>query len=247
MPSQPKPVNRLRTALFVFSVPAFTVLYTLFSIAFVRLIPYQKRFAYLTIWSRMVIWLAKTCCGIRYQFHGMDKLPKDQPYVVIAKHQSQWETFHLVNVLQPISIVCKKELLKTPLGIGYGISLLQPIAINRDDPRKALKDIQNQGLARLRDDNMPVLIFPEGTRTPVDSKGKYARSGAALAIAAGVPVIFATHNAGYFWPSRGFDKFAGTIDVHFSEPVSSHDKTALQLTREAEEWIESHLPTPRYR
>lgn len=232
-----------RSILFHLAVFIFTLFYTIFSIAFVHLIPYKFRFSYLTIWSRAVILFAKLFCGINYKIIGLENIPTDSSYVVLAKHQSQWETFFLVNLLQPISIVCKQELLKLPLGVGYGISLLQPITINRSNPKQALKQIQAIGLERLQEDHMPVLIFPEGTRTAVGAKGKYARSGAQLAIKSQRPAIFISHNAGNCWPDKGFKKHPGCIEIRISKPISSTDKTSKQLTEEAEAWIEANIPS----
>ena len=232
----------LRSFLFFIAVFFFTSFYTTISIAFVKLIPYQHRFRYLTIWSRTVIFLAKTICGIKYKVTGLENIPKDTSFVVMAKHQSQWETFFLVNLLQPISIVCKEELLKLPMGVGYGISLLNPITINRKSPKMALKQIQNIGTERLQKDNMPVLIFPEGTRMPVGEKGKYARSAAQLAINARKPSIFISLNSGLYWPSKGFVKHPGTIEIIINKAVHSEGKDARELTAESEEWIEKNIP-----
>ena len=231
----------LRSALFHLAVPLFTLCYTFFSIAFVHLIPYQHRFRYLTIWSRAVIFFAKIFCGIRYKVTGLENIPSDSSFVVMAKHQSQWETFFLVNLLQPISIVCKQELLKLPLGVGYGISLLNPITINRNNPRQALKQIQATGLERLQKDNLPVLIFPEGTRMAVGEKGKYARSAAQLAVAANRPAIFISLNSGSFWPDKGFKKFPGTIEVVINKPVNTEGLSVQALNLQAEEWIEANI------
>lgn len=236
-------ITLCRSILFHLAVLIFTLGYTLVSIAFVHLIPYHLRFRYLTLWSRAVIFFARTICGINYKVIGLENIPKNSSYVVMAKHQSQWETFFLVNLLQPISIVCKQELLKLPLGVGYGISLLNPITINRSNPRQALKQIQTMGLQRLQDDNMPVLIFPEGTRTTVGKVGKYARSAAQLAINAEKPVIFISLNSGLCWPDKGFMKYPGTIAIRINTAVSSSGKTAQQLTQEAQHWIEDNIPS----
>ena len=231
----------MRTALFHIAVFLFTLLFAIVSILFVRFIPYKKRFNYLIIWSRAVIFFAKIICGIRYHVTGLENIPSKQSYVVIAKHQSQWETFFLINLLRPISIVCKRELLTLPIGVGYGISLLNPISIDRSSPRNALKDIQRIGHERLIQDKVPVLIFPEGTRTAYGAKGNYARSGAALAITAGVPIILISLNSGLFWPGDTLIKYPGTIEVIISQPISSIDKTSKELIIEAETWIESNI------
>ncbi len=233
-----------RSGLFFVSVPIFTILYTLFSITFVRFLPFRLRFRYLTLWSRTVIFLAKTICGINYRVTGLNNIPQDDSFVILAKHQSEWETFFLLNLFQPVTLVCKKELLKLPLGVGFGIKMLEPIAINRKKPKESLRQLLSEGGKSLQSKKMPVMIFPEGTRARAGKKNKYARSGAQLAIKTQKNVIFVTHNAGTYWPDKGFLKYPGTIDVIISEVcVTTKNITPQSLTDEAEQWIESHLPT----
>ena len=231
---------RIRSGLFYISYASLTAFVSFTAFIIVRFVSYRTRFAYISLWSRGCVFATRIFCGIRYEIEGIDNLPKDQPYVVLAKHQSQWETYFLMLLLKPITIICKKELLKIP-GFGYCLSVIRPIAIARSQPKQALKDIQRIGLERLQKERIPVLVFPEGTRTDIGKTGKYARGGAALAIKAGVPVILISHNAGYCWPSGQFIKKPGLINIYISEPISSEGKTALELTNEAEQWIESHV------
>ena len=85
------------------------------------------------------------------------------------------------------------------------------------------------------------MIFPEGTRTPVGQVGNYARSGADIAISAGVPVIAVAHNAGECWPHRQFLKYPGTIRVVISEPFNTEGKDRKELTEEVKNWIECEI------
>lgn len=231
---------RFRSGLFYISYVALTVVISFVTFIFIRFFNYRARFSFISLWSRGCLVATRIFCGIRYQIHGIENIPKNQPYVVLAKHQSQWETYFLMLLLRPISIICKKELLNIP-GFGYCLNLLKPIPIDRSQPKQALKDIQTVGLERLTNDKIPVLVFPEGTRTDIGKTGKYARGGAALAIKAGVPVIFISHNAGYCWPSDKFIKKPGLITIYISETISTEGKTALELTNEAEDWIENHV------
>lgn len=234
----------LRSVLFHVAVFLFTAIYSAISIWFIFLLSYHARFRYLVIYSSTIILLAKTICGIDYQVDGLENFRKHKAFVVLAKHQSQWETFFLVNLLYPVAIVCKKELLDLPMGLGIGIGSLKPIAVDRSDPKQALRDISTQGKQRLLEEKQPVLLFPEGTRIPVGEKRKYARSGAALAISAGVPVVFVSHNAGYFWPTTTFLKFPGTVQVRISEPLDPAGMNPTELTEKAAEWIEANIVTP---
>jgi 1-acyl-sn-glycerol-3-phosphate acyltransferase len=149
-------------------------------------------------------------------------------------------------LLRPVSIILKKELLSIP-GFGWGLRMLKPIAIDRSNPKQALKQIQKIGLSRLQEDKIPLLIFPEGTRVAVDGTAKYARSGAALAIASECPIIFIAHNAGYFWPSDEFHKTPGTLEVIISEPQNIQGKSSKEITDAAEVWIRANVRPPKFR
>ena len=67
--------------------------------------------------------------------------------------------------------------------------------------------------------------------------GNYARSGAALAVAAGVPVVPVAHNAGKCWPARRFLKFPGTIQVVVGTALETGNGDSKLLTARAQEWI----------
>lgn len=235
----------LRSLLFYICYASFTTIFSLVTITFIWFLPFEVQVTHICRWNRVVLFFARTILGIKIEINGIENLPKNQPVVILANHQSQLETFLFLVLFYPVSIVLKKELLNIP-GFGWGLRFLRTIAIDRSNPKQALRFIQSTGIKRLQEDNMHVMIFPEGTRvTPgKDKPAKYARSGAALAVAAGVPVVFAAHNSGYFWPSGKFLKQPGTMQLFISEPVDTGSKDAREITAEAEQWINSHIIDP---
>lgn len=235
----------LRAALFYLAYSSFTTIYSLSALVFIWFLPFKTKFRFICYWNRVTLFFVRFLLGIKVDIQGLENLPKNQPYVVLANHQSQLETFVLLLILQPVSIIIKKELLKIP-GFGWGLGMLKPIAIDRSNPKQALKDIQQAGKKRLQEDNIAVMIFPEGTRVDPEKNVKYARSGASLAINSQVPVVFIAHNAGYFWPSDKFFKFPGTMQMHISKPVDSEGLTAKTLTEQAQQWIIEHTEKPRF-
>jgi 1-acyl-sn-glycerol-3-phosphate acyltransferase len=85
------------------------------------------------------------------------------------------------------------------------------------------------------------MIFPEGTRMPVGQTRRYGMSGALLAGAAGLPVIPVAHNAGHFWPRRGWLKRAGTIRVVIGPPIETKGVEPRVVNERAQQWIEETL------
>ena len=149
------------------------------------------------------------------------------------------ETFFLSAYFSPLSQVLKRELLYVPF-FGWAMAMLRPIAIDRDNPKAALKHVAKKGDELLKD-NVWVLIFPEGTRVPYGTIGKFSRGGTALAVNAELPVLPIAHNAGKFWPKTGWRKKQGVITVIIGAPMyaeGSGPRAIAELNDRVQAWNE---------
>lgn len=80
-------------------------------------LPVMVRWRIGTAWLMLSVHAARWFCGIRYRVQGLEHLPTDphQGVVLLAKHQSTFETFLLPGILpRRIAYVFKKELLSIP-------------------------------------------------------------------------------------------------------------------------------------
>ncbi|WP_213878093.1 lysophospholipid acyltransferase family protein [Pseudomonas sp. dw_358] len=178
---------------------------------------FPARYRFINVyWCRCALWLTRNILDIQVNVTGAENIPQ-RPCVILSNHQSTWETFFLSAYFQPLSQVLKRELLYVPF-FGWAMAMLRPIAINRDNPKVALKQVASKGDELLKD-GVWVLIFPEGTRVPFGQIGKFTRSGSALAVNAELPVLPIAHNAGKYWPKEGWGKRAGVIEVIIGEPM----------------------------
>ncbi len=175
---------------------------------------------------------------MRYQVEGVENIPEGNA-VIMCKHQSTWETLALQVIFPPQVWVMKRELLKVPF-FGWGLAMLEPIAIDRKARGKARQQLIEQGTQRLEAGRW-VVIFPEGTRIPPGKKGRYALGGASLAHSSGYPVVPMAHNAGEFWPRRQFTKQPGTIQVRIGPLIEGKDKSVEEINAEVEAWIEGQM------
>jgi 1-acyl-sn-glycerol-3-phosphate acyltransferase len=200
--------------------------------------PFRWRYRFISQWARFQLWQAKVLCRLDYRVEGREHLPTG-PAVVLAKHQSTWETLAFQRIFPPQIWVLKRDLLWVPF-FGWGLALLAPIAINRRSAHRAMTQIIEQGRARLQAGTW-VVIFPEGTRVAPGHRRRYGIGGAALAAASGYPVVPVAHNAGRYWPRRGFQKKSGTIRVVIGPAIHTHGKSAEEINRAAEEWIEDKM------
>ena len=228
----------IRSLIFYIGYILSVIWFSTTGIIFFSFFPYRIRSAYILCWNRFTISWAKWTCGLDFEIIGKENLP-DTAYIALSKHQSQWETYFLQYYLAPISIILKRELLSVPF-FGWGLRLTDPIAIDRSNPKQALKQTLSLGKERLAN-NISVLIFPEGTRIQPGEVGKYARGGANIAVAAGVPVVPIALNAGEFWPADKFIKFPGKISVSIGKPITSQELTSREITEQAKDWIEAEV------
>ena len=229
-------MQHFRSLVFYIGYLPIVVFFATFGCTIGLLLPYLWRQEIVTWANALVIRWINLSCGIRLKVEGLENLPKT-PTVILSKHQSAWETYYLQRLFRPVSTILKRELFRIPF-FGWGLYFMRPIGIDRENPRKAMKQVQELGSQRLKEGNN-VLVYPEGTRVPFGESGKYARSGASLAISAKVPVIPVAHNAGYCWAPGEFLKKTGTIHVVIGAPIDTADTDSRTLTQTAEAWIEA--------
>ncbi len=177
------------------------------------------------LWSRTMLGLARILCGIRVEIEGLEHFP-DEACVVMAKHQSAMETIAMPMLVPPYTWILKRELFYIPF-FGWALAAMGTIGIRRGNPREAIKQVIEQGKARLAQ-NRWVVIFPEGTRSAVGTTGNYQPGGVIVAQKAGASILPMAHNAGAHWPKRGFIKTPGTVTFRFLPLIDSETVTATK-------------------
>ena len=116
--------------------------------------------------------------------------------MLIANHQSAWETLCFQLIFPPQSYILKWQLLWIPF-FGWGLAANRPVAINRSQKVRAMEQLLKQGTVRLNEGRW-LVVFPEGTRMPPGRPGKFQPGGALVAAKTGAPVVPVAHNAGVF-------------------------------------------------
>ena len=227
----------LRSTLFALFQIAVTIPFSLIALATFPL-SLPTRYRVITLWTRLVMRAAEAICGIRYRVLGAEALPP-APYIVLSKHQSAWETLAFQLIFPQQVWVVKRELLWVPF-FGWGLAMLAPIAIDRNDRRRALRQMLDQGRDRLAR-GYCIVIFPEGTRVAPGARAEYQQGGAWLATRAEARVVPVAHNSGEYWRRNAFLKYPGTITVSIGAAIEARGLSTEELNRKVEEWIESEM------
>jgi 1-acyl-sn-glycerol-3-phosphate acyltransferase len=201
-------------------------------------LPPLTRYRVISVWAKCNVAAARVICGIRYRMLGIEHIPRE-PCIILAKHQSAWETLAFQCIFPPQVWVVKRELLWVPF-FGWGLAMLSPIAIDRASGARALRQTLEQGRDRLWK-GFSIVIFPEGTRVAPGSRGTYHAGGAWLAVRTGTPVIPVAHDSGRCWGRNAFLKYPGLITVSIGEPIATRGVSVEALNARVEHWIETEM------
>ena len=229
----------LRSMLYLVGQIASAVIVCLLAICLFFL-PSLARAQLISIWARFNILTLRLLCGISYRVVGTENIPDDSA-VIIANHQSAWETLCFQLIFPPQSYLLKKELLWIPF-FGWGLALNRPIAIDRSKKTKALDQLIKQGTDRLKEGRW-LVIFPEGTRMAPADPGNFQVGGAMIAARSGHKIVPVAHNAGVFWPKNGFVKYPGVIDVVIGPAIDPVGRKTREINQQVESWIKAELET----
>lgn len=236
MSEKPSPLLYVRATIYYIGFYLVTIIYSSLCLLASPALSYRGRFKMVTGINFFYMFWLRVCCGVKVKIEGAEKLPADgNSYVVVSNHSSEWETLFFQTLVRPQSAVLKQELLKIPF-FGWALGLLKPIALDRNKRRGALKQLLSQGKARLEED-IPVLIFPQGTRVPIGKTGKFNKGGAMLAVSAEKPIIPIVHDAGLFWPGKSYVKYPGTVTVKVGPVIDSKGLSVDEAHEASVGWL----------
>jgi 1-acyl-sn-glycerol-3-phosphate acyltransferase len=187
-----------------------------------------------------MLWWLRVTCNITYVVKGAENIPAT-PCVILAKHQSAWETLAFQLIFPPQVYVMKRELLWIPF-FGWGLAMTSPIAINRSAGREALKQLVALGKKRLAA-GLWVVVFPEGTRIAPRQHSKFHIGGAWLASGAKATVLPVAHNAGHCWGKNTLLKKSGVITVSVGKPLDCAKLKPDEVNSQVETWIKTEMAT----
>lgn len=178
------------------------------------------------IWNSHLLYFA----GVKVLVTGVEKLDKEKRYVFIANHQSHIDIPVLYNALPfHISFIAKKELFRIPV-FGWALYVAGHIWIDRGNARKAHASIK-RAIEKLRNENISLVIFPEGTRSRNGAIGTFKQGSFTLVKQAGVEAVpVAIHDTLSILSKHSKKITSGTVHVTVCDPIaveSTMTKTEL--------------------
>jgi len=190
-------------------------------------------------WSRNNLFMS----GVRVTVKGLSHIAKQQPYIVMANHQSHYDVLALMGYL-PVQFrwVMKIELRRIPF-FGYCCERIGTISIDRGDSKKARQSLQ-AAVEKIRA-GASIMFFPEGTRSPDGELLPFKKGGFVIALNAGVPILPVTVRGGRSVLPKGTLKMVpGSMEILVHEPIPVDgytNATKEELINKVRTVIESEL------
>ncbi len=178
--------------------------------------PTQPIRAATRLWARGILTGLRRVIGLDYVEEGREHVPSE-PCLIVANHQSAWETLAFLVLVPDVAIIAKRELLAIPV-VGWFLRRSPMIVIDRANGTQALRTMI-EGCQKAVAEGRSVLIFPEGTRGEMAEPVRFKRGVELLYGRLGLPVVPVAVNAGLFWPG-GATARAGTVVVSYLAAIA---------------------------
>lgn len=122
--------------------------------------------------STSTFWL-RVIAGVRMEVRGRENIPVG-PCIIAGKHQSAWETFAILPLLDDPAMVLKKELSYIPF-FGWFIYKFRMIPVERTAGSSAMRKMLDAAEAEIKAGRQ-IVIMPEGTRRAPDDPPPTSRA-----------------------------------------------------------------------
>ena len=134
-------------------------------------------------WAQLYFWVSP---GWSLRIEGRERLPWHGPAVLVSNHQSLGDILVLFGLYRPFKWVSKASNFRLPF-LGWNMHLNRYVPLVRGDKESIAKMMAR--CERWLDRGVPVLIFPEGTRSPDNEMRPFKDGAFRLAHAKGCPLI----------------------------------------------------------
>lgn len=175
-----------------------------------------------TLLHRYTCWWAQLylrCLpGCRIHVEGRQKIAPKTPYILAANHQSMTDIMALSALAVPFKWVSKKETFKLPF-IGWNMYLNNYVSVDRGNIRSVVKTM---AVCRVwLERGVPLMMFPEGHRSPDGEMLKFHGGSFKLAVECGCAVVpIVVNGTQPIYRGLRVLAFPGTITIRILDPIS---------------------------
>ena len=160
--------------------------------------------------------------GVRVVLHGEENITKGGG-VYICNHVSWFDVFAIASQLPRCTFVAKHELRGIPI-FGWGAESAGVVFLDRENRKAAFESYKVA--AKAVQEGRRIVVFPEGTRGFDYHLRTFKKGPFVLAIGSEQPIVpTVIYGAREVMGKDSFRVRAGTVHIHFLEPVDTHGLT----------------------
>ncbi len=206
----------LRSLLFNVAFYANLILQMIVLTPIYFVLPRKRAFDIARNWARSNHWLLRKIVGTTFEIEGLENLPQGS-FICAPKHQSFWDVYTLLPLLDDPFFILKRELTWIPL-FGLYIRKQRMVPVDRSARGKVMVKVMNRTKQEMKDGRQ-LIIYPEGTRRPPGAAPEYKYGIARLYRDLKVPVVPIAMHPGLFWPRRTTLRYPGHFKVRILPPI----------------------------
>ena len=157
-------MSRTRSALFNIYWAAWTACFALPLVVLAILgCPTRPIRAATRLWSRGILFGLRHIVGLTYVEEGRARIPSE-PCLIVANHQSAWETLAFLILIPNVAIVAKRELVAIPI-VGWFLRRSPMIIIDRANGTQALRTMIDESRLAIAE-GRSILMFRKAPGAP---------------------------------------------------------------------------------
>ncbi len=178
------------------------------------------------LWARLILFTS----GVHVEVAGLENVERSAPCVFCANHLSLMDT-PLVFAHVPVRfrILAKQYVFRIPV-LAAHLRRSGHLPVDETNPRAALRSFE-LAAQHIRA-GAPVMLFPEGGRSPDGRLGEFKPGAAMLAIKAGVPLVpMAIYGSRQVLPRGSVHIRPGNVRIRFGKPLPTEGLTYRDRNR----------------
>lgn len=174
------------------------------------------------------------------------KIPENETIIFAANHQSLFDIPPMIWNLRKHhpKFVSKIELGKGIPSVSFNLRHGGAALINRKDPSKALKTLQEFG-EKINTKNWSAVIFPEGTRSRDGKPKKFSTNGLKMIIEKNPKAYLVPISINNSWKIYKYGKFPlgmfNKITLETHQPIHLKDQNVATVLQNLEKTIKAHI------
>ncbi len=177
-------------------------------------------------WARMLLMVFR----VKAKVVGTEKLKPESSYVFASNHLSYVDTpLVLANIAEQFRFLAKEELFSIPF-LGHHLKRAGHVSVPREDVRASLRAL-SEAARLVREQNVSVLVFPEGERTS-GTMIEFKEGAAYIAIKAGAPIVpLAIRGTREIMTPHTWEIRGGPVHLTVGDPIPTKGMTLKDRAR----------------